>query len=320
VLLVATLLAVGAWPAAAQAGTAVSTRLSAAEVRQTQKFWTAARMERAVPLFQPGRSRPPQLTSASRHPAGRVRPHRYPPRAPAAGIATSSAAFETVPDPTLPGIAQNGAIFVVLGPGQLGRCSGMSVSAPSMSVVFTAGHCVHLGDTWFGREWVFVPGYHHGVRPFGTFVAKWLGSPRQWVSSGNENFDVGAAVVSRNERGERLAAAVGGYGIAWNLSPNQVFDVYGYPVGDPFDGSTLQLCAQTPFEGHDLLSFLTPGPLDLAVQCNVTGGASGGGWVIAGGLLNGVTTNGYPEDPTTGYGPYFGNAVGELFHRAARVR
>jgi hypothetical protein len=312
------LILVGAWPVAAQASAPASMQIAMGKAQRTQRFWTTARMRRAKPLFLPQSSPPPQLTGTPRA-AGRGRPHRYPPRAPA-GPAQSSAVFETVPDPTLPGIAQNGAIFVVLGRGQLGRCSGTSVNAPNMSVVFTAGHCVHLGDTWFGREWVFVPGYHHGIRPYGTFVAKWLGSTRQWVVSGNENFDVGAAVVSRNERGERLGEAVGGDGIAWNLSPNQVFDVYGYPVEDPFNGSTLQLCAQTPFEGHDLVSFLAPGPLDLAVQCNVTGGASGGGWLIAGGLLNGVTTNGYTDDPTTDYGPYFGNAVGKLFRSAARVR
>lgn len=284
-----------------------------------QSFWTPARMARARPLSAGQRSRPPRLTTVSRDGVGHGHPHRYPPRGPSSVAAASSVA-ETVADPTLPGIAQNGAIFAVVGPGQLGRCSGTSVNAPNMSVVFTAGHCVHFGDTWFGRKWVFVPGYHHGVRPYGTFAAKWLGSPGQWVAGSNENFDVGAAVVSRNERGETLAAAVGGYGIAWDLTPNQVFDVYGYPAEDPFNGATLQRCPQTPFLGHDLVSFLSPGPLDLAVQCNVTGGASGGGWIISGGLLNSVTTNGYPDDPTTDYGPYFGRAVGQLFTRASGVR
>lgn len=274
-------------------------------------------MEQARPLTL-ARSGPSRLMAKSRRSAGRGKPHRYPPRAPS--TAGASSVSETVADPTLPGLAQHGAIFAVLGLGQIGRCSGTSINAPNMSVVFTAGHCVHFGDTWFKREWVFVPGYHHGVRPYGTFVAKWLGSVRQWVRGGNENFDVGIAVVSRNERGERLAAAVGGAGIAWNLSPNQVFDVYGYPADNPFNGATLQVCPQTPFMGHDLASFLFPGPLDLAVECNVTSGASGGGWIIAGGLLNGITTNGYPEDPTTDYGPYFGNAVGHLFRRAARVK
>ncbi len=225
-----------------------------------------------------------------------------------------------VPDPTLPGYAQHGVIFIAGPLGLLGRCSGTSVNAANFSVVFTAGHCVHEGRHWFDRKWVFVPGYHYGIRPFGVFVAKWLGSTPGWIGSQNENFDVGAAVVSRNERGQKLGAAVGGTGIAWNLSPRQLFDVYGYPVEEPFDGATLRLCPQTRFEGHDITSFLSPGPLDLAVECTVTGGASGGGWLISGDTLNGVTSSAFPEDPETDFGPYFGSAVGRLYREAAAIK
>jgi V8-like Glu-specific endopeptidase len=246
-------------------------------------------------------------------------PHRYPARS-AAAPAGATSSSEIVPDPTLPAYSEHGAVFIVIAPGLFGRCSATSVNAPNLSLVFTAGHCVHQGRRWFDHKWVFVPGYHYGIRPFGVFVAKWLGSTPGWISSENENFDVGAAVVSRNEKGQKLASAVGAAGIAWNLSPRQVFDVYGYPVEEPFDGATLRLCPQTEFEGHDISSFLSPGPLDLAVRCEVTGGASGGGWLIAGNTLNGITTNGYSDDPTTDFGPYFGSAVGELFREAAAVR
>ncbi len=135
-----------------------------------------------------------------------------------------------------------------------------------------------------------------------------------------QNFDVGAAVVARNERGQRLVDAVGGAGIAWGLKAKQVFDVHGYPVAPPFDGETQRLCAQTPFLGHDAQSFLWPGPLDLAVDCDVTGGASGGGWRIRGGLLNGVTDYGYGDDRATDFSAYFGKEVGRLFARAGSVK
>jgi V8-like Glu-specific endopeptidase len=226
---------------------------------------------------------------------------------------------ETIVDPTAPGVSQNGVIFVIGRFGTLGRCSGTSVNAPSFSLVITAGHCVHEGRHWMGSKWVFVPGYHYGERPFGTFVAKWLGSTPQWLKSENSNYDVGAAVVSRNERGERLVDAVGADDIAWSLSPKQVFDVYGYPVAEPFDGATLQHCAQTPYEGHAFFSLLTPGPLNLAIHCEISAGASGGGWTINGNILNGVTANGYPGDDTN-YGPYFGKEVGKLYGRAAKVK
>jgi V8-like Glu-specific endopeptidase len=238
------------------------------------------------------------------------------------GLEAAASDFAEVADPTAPGFRQNGAIFIVL-PGGFGtaRCSGTSVKAPNLSVVFTAGHCVNEGGRrWFNRDWVFVPGYHDGVRPFGVFVAKWLGATDTWVTNGSENGDVGAAVVSRNARGQRLGAAVGGYDIAWNLSPKQVFDVHGYPAAPPFDGTSQRMCTGTPYLGHDIISFLQTGPLNMALSCEVTGGASGGGWTIHGDVLNGVTNYGYPDDPTTDFGAYFGKAVGALYKQAARQR
>jgi V8-like Glu-specific endopeptidase len=239
------------------------------------------------------------------------------------GSASASSAFETVPDPTVADSRVNGAIFIET-PFGLGRCSGTSVNAPNYSVVFTAAHCINTGGPdgrWMDFRWAFVPGYRYGQRPFGVFPAKWIDTTRQWRTTGSENFDVGAAVVGRNQRGQLLARAVGGTGIAWGLKARQVFDVHGYPAEEPFDGETQQLCAGTPFLGHDARSFLSPGPLNLAVDCDVTGGASGGGWTISGGkILNSVTNYGYGDDPDTDFGAYFGKEVGRLFHRAGRVK
>lgn len=252
--------------------------------------------------------------------AAAAAPRRVPPLAPQGASASSAA--EVVTDPTALGMRQNGAIFFE-DEGFLFRCSGTSVNAPNFSVVITAGHCVDDGGprgSGYTGHWIFVPGYRHGQRPFGVFAAKWLDATRGWIASGSENFDVGAAVVVRNEKGQRLADAVGGAGIAWNLKAAQTFDVHGYPAGAPFNGETQRLCAQTPFLGHDPQSFIWSGPLNLAVDCNVTGGASGGGWTIAGNLLNGVTDYGFPTDRSTEYSAYFGGEVARLYKRAGRVR
>jgi V8-like Glu-specific endopeptidase len=302
-LVVASAASAQASEAGASTSIATGTRLD-----QARRFWTPERMSKAaaLPAPLPGN---PHLADGT---PGSSSPTPLPPE--------STLPTETVADPTAPGLSQNGVVFVVGRFGTLGRCSATSVEAPSRSLVITAGHCVHEGRHWMGTKWVFVPGYHHGERPFGTFAAKWLGSTPQWIESENSNYDVGAAVVSRNERGQRLADAVGADQIAWNLPRNQSFDVYGYPVAEPFDGATLQHCAQTPYEGHAFFSLLTPGPLDLAVHCEITPGASGGGWVISGGdVLNGVTTDGYPGDDTN-YGPYFGKEVAKLYAQAAKVK
>jgi V8-like Glu-specific endopeptidase len=290
-------LALFVWPPAAGALAAPG-----GQAQRALRFWTAARMKAAKPLDL---RLPGQGQIAFDEPA------------------SASSAFETVPDPTLADTRVNGAIFIET-PFGLGRCSGTSVNAPNYSVVFTAGHCVNTGGPhgrWMDFRWVFVPGYRYGQRPFGVFPAKWIDTTRQWRTSGSENFDVGAAVVTRNQRGQLLAKAVGGTGIAFGLKTRQVFDVHGYPAEEPFDGETQQVCTQTPFLGHDARSFLSPGPLNLAVDCDVTGGASGGGWTIAGTkTLNSVTNYGYGDDPDTDFGAYFGKEVARLFQRAAQVK
>jgi hypothetical protein len=306
----------GVWaPQPAEAAT-----VSSANAQDAVAFWTAERMMRAKPLDlrlpRPSRIDPP--VTASDDTGG---PHVYPPRRPMPAASTSSP-FEPVPDPTTPAARQNGVIFMVT-PFGLGRCSGTSVNAPNFSVVMTAGHCIRTGGpggSWIGFRWVFVPGYRYGQRPFGVFPAKWIDTTLRWRSTGSENYDVGAAVVTRNGRGERLAEAVGGAGIAWNLKARQVFDIHGYPAEAPYDGETQHVCAGTPFLGHDARSFLSPGPLNLAAACKVTGGASGGGWTIESNILNSVTNYGYYDDPDTDFGAYFGREVGRLFTRAGRIK
>jgi hypothetical protein len=305
----------GAGPRAGVAATWARSSVDAS-ARKALRFWTPARMRRARPLDvapPPGGGLAGASSTRSGDGEGR-------------GVEVAAEArseFAPVADPTAPGFRQNGVIFIVLPHGLgLARCSGTSVSAPTRSVVVTAGHCVNEGGPghWFNHDWVFVPGYHDGVRPFGVFVAKWLGATRPWIEDGSENADVGAAVVSRNEHGQLLGDAVGADGIAFGLPPSQVFDVHGYPVETPFDGATQRLCTGTPFLGHDLASFLWPGPLNLAISCDVTGGASGGGWTIQGNVLNGVTNYGYGDDRKTDFGAYFGGAVKALYEQASRVR
>jgi V8-like Glu-specific endopeptidase len=308
IVAVATALAVLA-PAAAAAGRPVAS--GAPEVSASvpsvsfpeaaaaaRRFWTPARMSAARPVEGVG----PAAHGAALDP-------------------TLTATSETIADPTEPQYRVNGAIFISEGAGiGFGRCSGTSVVSPSKSVVITAGHCVYDEGIWSDRKWVFVPGYRHGERPFGTFTAHWLGTTPAWHAHENENFDIGAAVVGRNEKGQTLAAAVGADRVATGLSPAQTFDVYGYPVEKPFNGGTLQVCRDAGFEGHDFGSLFEPGPLNLAISCDDSAGGSGGGWMIEGDVLNSVTTYGYPSDPATNFGPYFGKDVAQLYKRAKQIK
>ena len=223
--------AAGPVPSAPGDGTAAATALGPAatpsvsfaeHAAAAREFWTPERMRAAVPI----EGTPPAHASG-------LNP-----------ILTATS--ETIADPTEPEYRVNGVIFISEGAGiGFGRCSGTSVVSPNKSVVITAGHCVYDEGIWSDHKWVFVPGYHHGERPFGTFTAHWLGTTPAWHAHENENFDVGAAVVGRNEKGQTLAAAVGADKVKTGLPPGQTFDVYGYPVEKPFNGGTLQVCRET---------------------------------------------------------------------------
>jgi V8-like Glu-specific endopeptidase len=277
-------------------------RLRGWSARRAAKFWTPARMRSAQPV---------ELTDPHGAGAG---------AADMAGV--SKSIFEPVPDPTTAESRVHGVIFFEFLFG-LARCSGTAVNGKNLSIVVTAGHCVNLGwplPIWFSRRWAFVPGYRAGQHPFGVFPAKWLGSTQGWLSSGSSNSDVGIAVVGRNERGQRLGRMVGGAEIAWNLSPKQTFDVHGYPADKPFDGRTQRVCEGTEYLGHDPFSFLTPGPLNLAVDCRLTAGASGGAWTIRDNVVNSVTSYGYENGSATTFGPYFGKEVARLYRQAEGIK
>lgn len=283
--------------------------------REAGHFWTVARMRAAEPLELSHSG--PRVQSGGRH-GHRGEPHRI-----TARLGTFGANFEQVVDPTAPEFRVNGAVFLSFGLFGYGRCSGTAVRSRNESVVITAGHCVNSGGRrgrWFDGRSVFVPAYRFGQRPFGVFPVRWIDSTRQWRANGSENFDVGAMVVGPNQAGEKLVDAVGGAGIAWNLKSRQTYDVHGYPAEAPFDGETQRICRGVPFLGHDANSFAFPGPLNQAVSCQLTGGASGGGWTIAGNTLNSVTDYGYFDEGSPAFGPYFGKEVARLFGRAARVR
>jgi V8-like Glu-specific endopeptidase len=272
--------------------------------REAGHFWSPGRMQAAKPI--------------------ELAVPRFGPRAAATPLTHTTGTdfgdnFELVPDPTAPGFRVHGVLFTSSGYFGYGRCSGTAVDSPNESVVITAAHCVSGSGT---SNLAFIPAFRYGQRPYGVFPVRWLDTPKQWGGGfSSANFDVGAMVVGKNQRGETLEEAVGGAEIAFNLKAKQTFDVHGYPGEEPFDGETQRLCPGVPSLGPDPTSFQFPGPLNLANECDVTGGASGGGWMIRGGTtLNGLTSYGYFDVQSPVFGPYFGKEAARLYSRAARIR
>jgi hypothetical protein len=220
-----------------------------------------------------------------------------------------------------------GRVFFTLGPPSAGdyACSGTAVSSPNHSLVWTAGHCVFdpgvLGSG-FATNWEFVPGYNNGRKPFGEWPASHLATTRQWkgtnlLGGGDTAFDFGAATVAPRG-GKLLQNRIGARRIAFNQPRNQVYTAFGYPAESPpreVNGEHLFRC-RSPYRGAD--PSLGP-PAPMRISCDMTAGASGGGWVTwrdGRGYISSVTSYGYSNDSAHFYGPYQGNAALAL-HRTA---
>jgi V8-like Glu-specific endopeptidase len=197
--------------------------------------------------------------------------------------------------------------------GRTASCSGNAVTSANKSTVITAGHCVKMEGAWH-TNWVFVPGYRDGQRPYGTWAASKTLSTPQWTASEDINYDIGAAVVAPLD-GKKLTDVVGGQGLAFNTGYNKAMYSFGFPAAAPYDGEKFIYCSGTTTRDF-LLS------RDHGLTCNMTGGSSGGPWftqfseATGTGLQSSVNSFKYNFLPNAMYGPYFGADAQNLYQSA----
>ncbi|MBX6382928.1 MAG: peptidase [Microbispora sp.] len=303
---------------------------SAAEQRTVKKFWTAARMKTARPLDIP-RAGDRYFTAGAEPAAGTtsarpatVAPTRTTPTTTSRTTATSTAVSSRTSGSSWAAggtvATTTGRVFftVASGPdaGRSASCSGTAVTSANKSVVITAGHCVKLNGV-FHANWVFVPGYDKGNRPYGTWPATTLLTTAQWNSGENMDYDIAAAVVAP-QGGKSLTDVVGGQGVAFNQPRGRQTYAFGYPAGAPYDGSTLVYCSGRTFDD----SFSSR---DQGLSCGMTGGSSGGPWFMGfdtrtgTGLLNSVNSFKYTFAPYWMFGPYFGPEAEAVYNAAQKT-
>ncbi len=200
-------------------------------------------------------------------------------------------------------------------------CSATVVTSNSHSLVWTAGHCIDDAETGGGvaANWTFVPGYDAGATPFGEWPAKRLATTAGWHSAANVRVDLGAATVVRDAAGRGIEDVVGARDIAFGRSDPTSVTAFGYPASPSlfqplFDGERLYSC-DSPITGTDNPGGSGPDPLQI--QCDMSGGSSGGGWVAPDGALVGLISYGYATDLDHLYGPYFGTAARELYEETS---
>jgi hypothetical protein len=277
---------------------------------QVRAYWTPERMREAAPLDlvlgDGGRLEraPAEHSSASLLPGDR-----------ASDVSGSSSNFPE---------RDHGKVFFTLAggsdPGDY-VCSGTVVDSNSHALVWTAGHCVDDAETGggFATNWTFVPGYMAGEAPYGEWPAKRLETTSGWRTAANTRVDFGAATVARDAQGRGIEDVVGSRGIAFGQPRTESVSAFGYPAEptlfEPlFDGERLYRC-DSPITGNDDPPGV--GPETLQIECDMSGGSSGGGWVDADGSVIGLTSYGYAADLNHLYGPYFGGDARDLYEQTS---
>jgi V8-like Glu-specific endopeptidase len=217
----------------------------------------------------------------------------------------------------------NVKIFFSMGGGNY-VCSGTVVNSATRRMVSTAGHCVSDGAGRFHSNVIVVPGYSSqcngcGDAPFGRWSARYLTTTTEWHSYSNLKQDLGY-IITNDRNGVRIVNKLGGQGSSFNAARSQQFRAYGYPQAPPFNGFNQNVCPSRRLADDNPTT--QPGPLTIRISCNMTGGSSGGGWLINQdrglGWVNGINSYQYIGGPKENsnhmYGPYFGNAALQLFN------
>jgi len=312
-----------------------------------ENYWTEERMRNAKPMeiTADGPPEKPSGTAASLPDGPAV---KVPPVAPGGGSVSGASSTEvqptalttdgyTYPAPftryevfsayTAAQYRTNGKLFFTQN-GTNFVCSATAVnSGPStdpgnLSTVWTAGHCVSDGAGAFSTNVIFVPAYKDGSAPYGQWTQRQLWTLSEWHFNGNLRQDLGAIVVNKDLNGNTLQRRIGAKGIAFNLFPVQHWNSFGYPAASPFNGQRQHLC-QASYARSDAPN-AGPGPNTIGIGCDMTGGSSGGGWVLnfskSGGFVNSVNSYKYifPNEPLQMYGPYHGSEAKLLYDSARK--
>jgi V8-like Glu-specific endopeptidase len=278
------------------------------------RYWTSERMMRA--LAPPHRPQPRPLTD---------RPDVGPPIAiPGSGLGPAPAdRHQGVESPGAPWTfrgavrATTGKVFFTINGADF-VCSAGTVTGTNKDLVVTAGHCAQDATGSWARNWIYVPGYDQGRRPYGAFAARHLFVPSAWSSRGDQNYDV-ALVALATVGGRHVADVVGAQGIAFDQPRGSLVYGFGYPAGGPYDGERLTYCSGRTYPDSHRITH------DEGLRCDMTEGSSGGPWLTrfnAGtgtGVVTSVSSFKYADDPATMYGPYFGSAVRRVYDIAQRA-
>ncbi|WP_052433164.1 trypsin-like serine peptidase [Streptacidiphilus carbonis] len=216
-------------------------------------------------------------------------------------------------------VPQVGAVFsTVDGRPEEHFCTAAVVDSPGRNLLVTAAHCAVAPGrgsaeeaAGSGASLVFVPGYHQGRHPFGTWSVTRVVTDPRWWRDGDPDFDV-AFLTTRPLVGARpVEEAVGAEGLAFQPQWHGSVEAVGYPS----TGDRPVVCAsvllgfgrdQAQFPCRGMTGGTSGSPLLAAV------GADGRGTVV--GAVGGYQSGGSTADLS--YSPGFGPGIAALYRTA----
>lgn len=193
----------------------------------------------------------------------------------------------TAGDPFTPtGLAEStqGRLYVTIGRDDY-VCSATVVNAVSQDVVATAAHCLwdFEGGTGWATNVFFVPADEDNgeVAPYGYWAAESAYGPQEFADNATTNslgmvigtgwtHDFAFLTMAPDDDGRPIQEVTGGQGIAFGGTVDDVL-VTGYPSAPPFTGLDQRFCASDDWFTLQRGAF--------GIECSMTQGASGGGWL-----------------------------------------
>jgi V8-like Glu-specific endopeptidase len=186
-------------------------------------------------------------------------------------------------------------------------CTASVVNSPAGNLVITAAHCLSSS----GR-YAFVPGYHNGRAPYGSWKVTRVYVDQAWAASADPNDDVAFLEVEQGSRGRRIQNLTGAERLGTGWPAVQVVQVIGYPVGQSWPIACRGITRafgrnQLEFDCGGFTNGTSGGPFLTRVSS-----VSGLGVVI--GVIGGYEQGG--DTPSVSYSPRFGRAVAALYRAA----
>jgi V8-like Glu-specific endopeptidase len=276
--------AASAEPAAST--TQVPARHSIAPAAQVSaaRYWTKARMESAT-----------GLGSAAKNTKN----------------TKSTKSATAIPNPVyFNGVPTVGALFFTTG-GKAHFCTASVVDSPVGDIILTAAHCVY--STSYTTNIAYVPEWHEGVSPFGTWPVTSITVASGWIADQNQNLDFAFLTVAPASGGwVPIQALTGGLLLGTNLPYNEHIHVIGY--NDTDDQPLLCNTTSSEFE-----------PTQIEFYCNnYWDGTSGGPWIVNYNAKTGTgivigDIGGYEQGgdyPYLSYSVYYSSTIRQLYIQA----